>query len=245
MNSDIERENYELWEQFLRLQTHSMKYNLIFSGIAGEGNVDEENTEEVLKTFIDKKLEVVSARDIAFQNVHRLRPRRDGKPRNIIAKFLNHHDLDRVLKAAPEKLRNKPEYSIQLQYPTEISDRRSALYPVMKEFRRKGDRAKIVYDTLYVNDRPYYPPEHPRKQRNYRQTSESRHPNQHAPRGYNYDPPGHHRAPPGNHRASGGHSQENRGTHGISETTFHQTSTPTLRPNERLFCRTTHRTPQT
>ena len=46
-NRKLEFENYELNENFLEIQTHSMKYNLIFGGIKSEGAI--ENTENVKK----------------------------------------------------------------------------------------------------------------------------------------------------------------------------------------------------
>ncbi|CAG2200429.1 unnamed protein product [Mytilus edulis] len=133
VNTYLENENFELKEQFLRLQTHSMKYNLIFSGITEQDNESKEDTES---------------------NVHRLRPRNDGKPRNIIAKFSKYDDHQRVIRVVPAKLRHKSRYSVQQQYPAEINDRRRALVPKLKEFQRARRNAKIVYDQLIVDGQP-------------------------------------------------------------------------------------------
>ncbi|CAG2245404.1 unnamed protein product [Mytilus edulis] len=107
VNTYLENENFELKEQFLRLQTHSMKYNLIFSGITEQDNESKEDTESVIKNFIETELEIRDANTISFQNVHRLRPRNDGKPRNIIAKFSKYDDHQRVIRVVPAKLRHK------------------------------------------------------------------------------------------------------------------------------------------
>ena len=48
---DLEHENYELRENLLKMQTHSMKYNLIFGGISDK-DCETENTEIVLKYFL-------------------------------------------------------------------------------------------------------------------------------------------------------------------------------------------------
>jgi hypothetical protein len=45
---------HELNEIFLEIQTHSMKYNLIFGGIKSEGAI--ENTEKVVKKFLVDEL---------------------------------------------------------------------------------------------------------------------------------------------------------------------------------------------
>ena len=68
---------------------------------------------------------------------------------------LYQRDLDLVLRNA-RKLRGKPYY-INRQFPDEIEQARRSLYPIMKEFRNKGDHVKMVRDTLYVNGEPYEP----------------------------------------------------------------------------------------
>jgi len=136
---------------FLQLKTHSIKYNLIFSGIQ-QTDHENENTEAVLKHFI----QIGNVEDIEFHNVHHLRDRSDGKPRTIIAKFAKYSDHVRVRKSV-YKLKEKPKFSISQQYPPEIAERRKRLYPKLKEFQRMGNRATLVYDTLIVDGRLYEP----------------------------------------------------------------------------------------
>lgn len=155
INYDLENENCELRENFLELKTHSMKYNLIFSGIQ-QTDHENENTEAVLKHFIHTELDVGNVGDIEFHNVHRLRNRTDGKPRSIIAKFAKYSDHERVRKSA-YKLKEKPNFIISQQYPAEIAERRKRLFPKLKEFQRMGKRATIVYDKLIVDGRHYEP----------------------------------------------------------------------------------------
>lgn len=152
-NQHLETENKNLKEDFLRLKTHSMKYNLIFGGI--EQTQEYENTKEVLVNFMRTELGIHDAININFQNVHRLSRRNDGKPRNIIARFANYSDHERILKEVPKALKNKVQFSVNQQYPTEIGDRRRALIPDLKYLQRQGVRAKLVYDQIYVNGTPY------------------------------------------------------------------------------------------
>ncbi|CAC5381880.1 unnamed protein product [Mytilus coruscus] len=154
---DIEIDSNNLREDFLKLQSHSMKYNLIFGGIPQTDDDDHEDTEAVIKNFIEKELEIPSAELIQFQNVHRLRKRRDGKPRNIIARFTNFRDHERVRKSVPNKLKSKPQFSVNQQYPTEISNRRKALIPKLKDFQRRGTKASLIYDQIIVDGQPYNP----------------------------------------------------------------------------------------
>ena len=94
--------------------------------------------------------------NVQFNNVHRLKPRRDRKPPSIVAKFVYNKDKDSVLKAARAKLVHKP-FKIYQQYPQEISERRRVLVPTMKELRDQNRRAYIVKDKLYVDGRLYIP----------------------------------------------------------------------------------------
>ncbi|XP_071168016.1 uncharacterized protein [Mytilus edulis] len=152
---EIDTEKNQLKEEYLKLQSHSMKYNLIFGGIVQTD--EEENTETVLKNFIKTELDIPEADEIDFQNVHRLRPRRDGKPRNIIARFTHYKDHERVKKVVPQKLKLKPKFTVNQQYPTEISNRRQKLLPKLKELHRRNIRASLVYDQIFVDGQPFEP----------------------------------------------------------------------------------------
>jgi hypothetical protein len=152
---NIETEKNQIREDHLKMQTHTMKHNLIFGGIEQTALDYEEETEAVLKEFIKTELEITDADQIIFQNVHRLRKRNDDKPRNIIARFTHYKDHERVRKVVPVKLKEKTRYTVNQQYPTEIINRRQNLYPKMKELQRRGMGASLVYDQIFVNGLPY------------------------------------------------------------------------------------------
>jgi hypothetical protein len=158
-NRKIEFENYELNEQILEIQTHSMKYNLIFGGIKSEGAI--ENTENVVNNFLVYELLIPEAEvsEFEFQNVHRLGERRDGKERSIIARFTRYSDHERARSIAAGKLKAKPQFTVYQQYPSEIYERRRNLIPKMKELKRKKHTVKLVYDKLIVH--PYNPRDDP------------------------------------------------------------------------------------
>ena len=50
----------------------------------------------------------IDVSSIHFCNVHRLKQRNDGKPRNIIAKFVKYSDHESVQSKAIEKLKVRP-----------------------------------------------------------------------------------------------------------------------------------------
>ena len=156
--NSAKRENEELRERILDMQARSMRENLLFGGIeedeAEKNDPDNTKTELVLKNFLKKDMGI--AEDIKFHIVHRLRPRQDGKPRTIIAKFERRKDRDMVLKSAPGKLKDT-RYSVYEQFPTEIMERRNILWPVFKREQRMGSNVRFKGDKLFVNGRRIFP----------------------------------------------------------------------------------------
>jgi hypothetical protein len=69
----------------------------------------------------------ISPKSKVTHNVHRLRKRTDGKPRSIIARFINYIYHESVFKPVPEALKGKPYLSVHQQYPTEINTQNSVL----------------------------------------------------------------------------------------------------------------------
>ncbi|CAG2212337.1 unnamed protein product [Mytilus edulis] len=117
-NITLTDENYKLQEKIIDQQKRSMRDNLIFKGIYDDHDPTE-NTEETVKDFIKTELGLES-KDINFHVVHRLRPRQDRGPRNILAKFERRKDRNRVLEAAKKELKQKPQYYVHEQFPVEI-----------------------------------------------------------------------------------------------------------------------------
>jgi hypothetical protein len=120
-NRDLQQQNYELNEEFLKMQTRTMKDNLIIAGIP---EFVDENTETVIKTFINDVLKVPG--DIPLHVAHRLRKHRDRRPRSIVAKFEHRKDRDRVLEVVKTGVLNETDFSVNEQYPMAINERRQA-----------------------------------------------------------------------------------------------------------------------
>ncbi|KAK3101321.1 hypothetical protein FSP39_002677 [Pinctada imbricata] len=142
--SRLQEENGELHESLLEMKCRSMKYNLLFSGIA---EADGENCENVLKKFLQDELQI--EKEIPFANVHRVGKKVSGKCRAIVAKFIYNKDLVSV-KVAAKRLKGK-KFWINEQYPPEIEERRRKLYPIAKQERMKKSKVVLVRDKLYVN----------------------------------------------------------------------------------------------
>ena len=150
--SNLEQENKRVKEDLLYLQSQSMRNNLVFGNIEEKENERIEETEAELRNFMVSKFKMAQdcVNDIKFERVHRLGQRSERvRNRNIVAKFTLFKDREMVKKQG--KHLNRTGYYMFEQYPREISEKRKALVPQMKEAKQAGHRAWISYDKLYVN----------------------------------------------------------------------------------------------
>ena len=84
----------------LYLEAYSRRENIKFNKIK-ESSMhpnESENTEEVLRFFLEKQLGYHNARSVEIQRVHRLgKKREDGGARPILARFLRFKDCEEIL----------------------------------------------------------------------------------------------------------------------------------------------------
>ncbi|VDI23413.1 Hypothetical predicted protein, partial [Mytilus galloprovincialis] len=133
-------------------------YDIRVSVVSKKEVRQNEKVEDTIKEFISNELKIDSEA-IQFQNVHRLKNKGDGKPRNIIAKFVTYSDHEMIRSAAYEHLKNKKEVAVYQQYPAEISNRRKELIPRMIALKREGHQnVRLVLDNLYVGNQLYNDP---------------------------------------------------------------------------------------
>ncbi|KAK3106878.1 hypothetical protein FSP39_001866 [Pinctada imbricata] len=156
MVAEIECSRDEIREDILDLQCRSMRDNLLFYGIPEK---DDEDAEDTIVTFISGRMKIGT--NIAFERVHRMGRKPDNaqrRPRPIVAKFSRFKDRELVRRQAPKTLKGT-NYWVQEHFPPEIEQRRKALYPVMRDERRKKNKVALVKDRLFVNGVEYAPPE--------------------------------------------------------------------------------------
>lgn len=141
----------------LYLEAYSRRENIKFFNIP---EVREEDTEEVLRNFMERDLSYRKARSVEFQRVHRLNTRRnsDTSPRPIIARLLRYKDVEEIFSLG----RRLEQSDIQMfrDLPREIIKRRKDQMVVFKEARRQGMRAsfsKSQPDKLFINGK-FWPP---------------------------------------------------------------------------------------
>lgn len=115
-----------------------------------------ENCKELVWEFCKKILKIANPRDnIHIDRAHRIGNRVPNKIRPIVVKFVltEHKDLVKSalnnvdLKAAPFN----GEFRVTDQLPQEVREKRKTLIPKMLEERKKGNKATLVRDKLFVN----------------------------------------------------------------------------------------------
>lgn len=79
----------------LYLEAYSRRENIKFSNITEftPGDPRGEDTEEVLRIFLEEEMGYADARTVEIQRIHRLGKKRDtAEPRPILARFLCYED---------------------------------------------------------------------------------------------------------------------------------------------------------
>ena len=150
----LEKEKDRLKDEVIYLQSQSMRNNLLFANIPEARSDVPENqpeTERKLRDFLESKMKKAKdvVNSIVFERVHRVGRKRDNKSRNIVAKFALYKEREMVRKQGKEL--EGTNYSVFEQFPIEIVEKRKRLIPKMKEAKRKGHKAWVSYDTLYID----------------------------------------------------------------------------------------------
>lgn len=126
-------------------------------GVFQEG-VPAENCAEKVLHFCETVLRIENARQrVHINRAHRIGATAPGKTRSIVVRFMN-TDAKMVVKNALRhvNLRESP-FSVFDQFPQIVQERRRALIPVMVKARESGNKAFLVRDKLFVNNKLYNP----------------------------------------------------------------------------------------
>ena len=153
----LQKENDELRANFkliedknLYLEAYSRRENIKFENILEE-ETNKEDTEKVLRTFLETELGFSDAANVEIQRVHRLGKKRGERPRPILARFLRYKDCGKLF-ALGHRLRGT-NYKMYQDLPFEIVERRRAQMETFKKARRNNIPAafsKAQPDKLYI-----------------------------------------------------------------------------------------------
>ena len=138
----------------LYLDAYSRLENIKFNKIK-ESSMhpnESENTEEVLRFFLEKQLGYHNTRSVEIQRVHRLgKKREDGGARPILARFLRFKDCEEIL-ALGSRLKGT-NFQMFRDLPQELVTRRSKQMDTFQKAKRNNipvSFSKSQPDKLYV-----------------------------------------------------------------------------------------------
>ena len=142
--------------QSINAEARSRRNNIIIRGI--EETAISENCTALVKTFLAEHLSIESS-SMCIQRAHRLGTPTRSKSRPIIVCFRDYPDTELIISSA-YKLKGKPNFSISRDYPREIAEARSRLWPKYKELKasnpartvRIGYPAKLILKGQTVLD---------------------------------------------------------------------------------------------
>ena len=158
----------------LALEVWGRKWNLVIRGIEGSTNESPMVTEEKVRAFFSRDLNL-NERSMIFAAVHRLPVRNSnttGQTRasrgtivpNILVRFINIQDRDGVIQAAVKKLNQGSGISVVPDLPPTINKIRQTLLLQRKSMsKEEKKKVKLVYLKFYpfvalkpkrVNDPP-------------------------------------------------------------------------------------------
>jgi len=155
----LSKENRELKETVLKLECHSRRNNLQFTGFPEDKNETEKDCRKKVEKVISE-LDISFDHPVIINRCHRLGGYRQGNTRPILANFQCYVDRQKIFKARfslpPEA--GKVRHYIREDFPVEIEKRRSKLYPIVNAAKRSTvykDKVHIKVDKLIVNNCVY------------------------------------------------------------------------------------------
>ena len=139
----------EIENKNLYLEAYSRRENVKFENIPEED--PKEDTEMVLRSFLERELGFSDAANIEIQRVHRLGKKKEEKPRPILARFLRYKDCEKLYSLG-HRLRGT-DFKMYQDLPFEIVERRRTQMETFKKTKRSNIPvafSKAQPDKLYI-----------------------------------------------------------------------------------------------
>ena len=146
---DLRKENHELKERLISLESQSRRDNLRFDGIPEAPSETWQQSEKAVRQVITDL--GLNEADIKIARAHRNGPSNSGRPRTILCKFQYFKDRESVFSAKKDL---SAELRISEDFPPEIDERRKILMPIFIEARKHKNPkmdVKLRVDKLYIN----------------------------------------------------------------------------------------------
>ena len=139
----------------IKLEAYTRRENIkIFNIEENEG--ENGNTESLVRNVFREKMKIPKEDEeyIRFERIHRITPRRSSsKPRPIIVKFSHYQDKESVWSFV--KNLKGTNIGIANDFPKEIEEIQSKLYPVLKKAKKAKQAAFFKVNRLIINGQVY------------------------------------------------------------------------------------------
>ena len=131
------------------IEARSRRKNLLFGGFAESR---DENCEDMIQSFLNETLRI--HKEVVIDRAHRLGRfnRNHSRPRAIIVAFRDYADTTIIISKA--RLLRGTNYSINKDFPQEITTARKSIWGEYKDLRNRfpDSRVSIVYPAKIVKD---------------------------------------------------------------------------------------------
>lgn len=142
----------QIKDEMLQEQCSQRKLNLIFVGLAENGNKTDL---EIVKTFLSKKMNIS---DVDVISAYRLGKSPGSKPRPILARFLHVGHRNRVWFSKAAIKQDDAKVWLQEDLPRVVKNSYRALFKVLKKAKSMGDRfpgTQILGQSIIVDGKSY------------------------------------------------------------------------------------------
>ena len=143
--NELWKDNDQLCERLRDLEDRSRRDNLRIDGIAEVENETWEQTEEILHNLFKEKLEL---ENISVERAHRVGNKGKNNKQTIVLKLANFKDKLKIISEA-RKLKGT-NISINEDYSKETLEIRKEKWKEVKELRKNGTYAILVYDKVII-----------------------------------------------------------------------------------------------
>ena len=143
--NELWKDNDQLCERLRDLEDRSRRDNLRIDGIAELENETWEQTEEILHNLFKEKLEL---ENILVERAHRVGNKGKNDKRTIVLKLASFKDKLKIISEA-RKLKGT-NISINEDYSKETLEIRKEKWKEVKELRKNGTYAILVYDKVVI-----------------------------------------------------------------------------------------------
>lgn len=145
-------------EKMGSLEDQSRRSNLVFYGLPENPWETWNQTEKIVRDFVQENLDVPDIADpniFEIERAHRVGKRGGSGPRPVIVRFLRWKSRMKVLDEARSTLTKESPVKVGEDFSAIVRETRRKLIPRMVEARKQGKKASLRYDKLLIDGTLY------------------------------------------------------------------------------------------